>query len=155
MSDARSPEDRVIASPLVVVLAGVACPVRILNRRESRAWREVLTAKTGALFGAMDDMQQVIATGAVFDLATDSILELVMAYDVEHVLGRDVKDFDDATDFEIYGALKAIIAVAFPLVQDVGGLLALGVGAVRSANPSSTNGPSRNGASTRKASTRA
>ncbi len=137
--DERSPEQRVQGSPLSLVLAGQPYSLRILNRREEREWRAMLQDKTGQLFGSLDKLN--LADGGIFNLASDSIAELVLAYDADHVTGAGIEDYDEASNHEIYAALKAILGVAFPFVTDLGTLASLGL----SPSPSSTNGRSTTG----------
>jgi hypothetical protein len=153
----RTDED-LAAGLLRFTLAGREYVMHTLSWEASDAWqadaRSRLAAITDARFESPDDLFGLFAT------SMGDAVELVAAYDTEHVLGRDAADlksrFDKAQLYEVFKAIlrhevpplrdgRAVISTAVPVVMP---MLQKALAALGSRSPASTSSPSANGGST-------
>ena len=137
-SVAKVDEEEVVSGLLPFTINGETHKIPELKWRANRDWQARLQATFATLVSIPAETpagQQVMA---------DAERELVMAYDVTHVLG----DLEDATEREIDAIYNRLIEVAFPLAQSQTALM---VGIIRAAAESArvnfTSGPSLTGAS--------
>ena len=129
-------EEEVASGFLPFTVNGVTLLVPELKRTANREWKARIQPTFAKLVGVAVDT--VDGQQAMMDAEAD----LVMAYDVTHVLG----DLEDATEREIDAIYNRLIEVAFPLAQSQMALMMEIVrGLAASAQASSTSGPSPTG----------
>lgn len=125
MDTVRSPrpEHEVLAAaPIAVTLGGRERLLPPLSIRANRAWKAEVAKAIGvawAAFGSADDYGAIV--GLVSGL-TDEMVDLLVAYDVSGALGGREWLEDNATDAEVYAAMKEILAVAYPPFRDARGV---------------------------------
>lgn len=153
MDEPRSEEQRASASPLTVLVGGEAIDVPILTIRQSRDWKKLVQDKIGLAFTEMGDVPRLIQSGGILNIAGDALMELVLAYDMTHVLGEREQLEDSMTDADLYRVFRQMIDITFPFVDDLRGLVLMLGTPAPSAQASSTSGHSQTGrASARKGS---
>jgi len=146
--------------------------MRTLKINAAKEWKALLGRKLAGTIAEYDVpamrpgggskmLESLIGLGM---LGTDTVLELVVAYDKRGTLGGSEWLGENADDAELYAVFRSIFAVHFPFVRDVlsamgtlAGLLASGAPeavaealtpqGVESPPPSSSSGASRTGAS--------
>lgn len=119
----RSEEDKVLMSPLVVILGGKEYEVDLLVIRDARAWRKqvakVMTALMQyATIDASDPKSVADAIGLMLSSLPDEMADLFFGY--ARKLDRQVVE-DTATEFELADALKKVMDVGFPLLKTMAG----------------------------------
>lgn len=141
-------EELGLAHRLPIVVGGVLVELRTLNLDESDKWQE-----------------RIKGVNVQTDLSPDLMLDLVVAYDVEHVLGARAQLRKKFTRQELWDALNQMASAEFPLemvarsVAEASGVTAMGpflfllanqlaTQPSRSPRESSTNGRSPTGEST-------
>lgn len=151
--DERSEEQRASASPLTVMVGGEAHDVPILTIRQSRDWKKLVQDKIGLAFTDLSDVSKLIQSGGLLNVAGDSLMELVLAYDHTKVLGTQ-DDLEAAwTDADLYRVFRQMLDITFPFVDDLRSLVLMLGTPAPSAQASSTNGHLQTGrASGRRAS---
>lgn len=150
----RRTEDQKLRGVVPVGWGGEVREVPTLKRGASRAWKERLS-------GALQEVGnfQVTAMDSISvagNIASDTMLDLVLEYDQTHVLGD--REWIDANvdDTEVYMAFRSFLDVSYPFVSDLRGALEEVrrlVGSLPSGSPGSTSSPSPSGGSTRRKST--
>ncbi len=129
--------------------------LRTLKAGPVRAWKErvgqVLTS-TLAEFDVRDGSKAETFgdLAGLGILASDTVLDLILAYDVAGSLGGREWLEEHADDHELYVVLKAILAVHFPFVKDLVSALQVVTSLMANASSapaSSSSGPSPDGAS--------
>lgn len=157
MSDqpAKRSEEEIVAGLLTVTLGGThRKPLRVLTMREARVWKLSLVGKLGGEIGSLD-LASTKDVGPLIEAASDRILDLVVAYDVDGTLGGREWLEDHASDLEVYSVFRRLLEVSFPFVRDLRTALAeiraLGLADLlaggRSPSASSSNGGSPDGVS--------
>lgn len=150
----RSRED-VVAGILRIAVGGSERPIQTLNLRESRGWLVFACSKIAGFRGLIMGDDSIESLTEFADTSLDTILDVVVAYDKQSMLGgRDwLEEHADPT--QLYQAARDMGEVSLPFVHDVRGFLAVFPTLFRqapddeSAQTKSTNGHSRTGASTR------
>jgi hypothetical protein len=151
-------EDAGLAGVLTLTIGGRPRYLPVLKLKHSRAWKERLGGVAAGI--EMDDDLSVTVARAA-NLASDTALDLVAAYDRTDVLGGREAIEDEATDVELFAALEAMVKATFPFeghvrsvveafgpqLRQVGMALMTSV-AVRLSQASSTPTPSVTGDST-------
>jgi len=125
---ARSEQDVLAAAPIAVTLGGRERLLPPLSIRRNREWKRELAQAVGmswAAFGqaGTDDTGSIIGLVAG---ATDTMLDLLIAYDLSGALGGREWIEDNASDAEVYDAFKEVLAVAYPPFRDARTLPGLG-----------------------------
>lgn len=116
-------EEEVVAGALPVVVGNLRKSLRILTMRESRAWKLELVNTVGKKLGSID-LKGADDVGTFVDAASEKILDLVVAYDLDGTLGgRDWLE-SKASDVEIYAVFRRCLEVSFPFVKDLRSALA-------------------------------
>jgi len=105
---------------IVVRLGGIAKSMEPLSANANKAWKTAMGKRIGKEVAALksrgeQDWAQLLALTAD---ATDIQIELLVAYDKEGRLGGAKWIGENASEREIYRALKAVIAEAFPFLAD-------------------------------------
>jgi hypothetical protein len=152
---ARS-EASILAGILEVQVGGTERSLRVLRIAEGRAWKKQLgdlIAEVSNLDipSSADDISKMV--GIFANLPSDRIITLVMAYDVDNVLGGPEKFEAEASEDESYRAFRAMLEATFPFIRDVKGAMTQIQTlrqAAQSASASSTSGPLSTGTSTPK-----
>lgn len=148
----RSIED-VLGGRLRVVLGGKEFILPVRSIASNRRWVDSLDAKLGSLLATVSSSGDYASlVGAVESIEPENLLDLVIAYDEDHVLPARDELLELARPHELLQALKAIRRVQNPLA-DVGLVAVLGANAGTS-SPASTSSPRRNGASAHRKSSR-
>lgn len=159
MSEPRTlrPEHEVLAAaPIAVTLGGRERLLPPLSIRANREWKRKVADAVGAswvAFGQADDYGAI--TGLVAG-ATDTMLDLLIAYDASGALGGREWIEENATDAEVYAATKEVLAVAYPPFQDARTLPGLGqalIGLIASVSRERMSSSPTNGAPSPDAST--
>jgi hypothetical protein len=124
--------------------------IRTLKRRKAATWRTEAVAGLMGLAGGdlerLDDLSRTLS--GISELELDALL----SYDQDQALGSREWIEDHVDDSQVHAALRAVLEVAFPFVNDlrgalreIGSILALR-GQVEGSQPaSSTNGASPSG----------
>ena len=146
----RSEED-VLAGILTLSFGGTEKSLRELRINELRDWKKLFTQSLSGLDQL--DSNNTSELGQIMDVGGNTILDLVVVYDKENVLGGRGWLEENATETEVYRAFRAMLDAAFPFVRDAMGALAQVQAirkAVESGTPNSTNGLLPTGDSTLK-----
>lgn len=155
----RPEADGLWANPVSFLLGGRPAMVRPLTMRESRAWKALLAEKLSATVASIvASAESWETTLNAFSGMTDEMLELLLAFDLDHTLGSkdDVEEL--ATPAEITRAFTEVVQTAFPLPGDLWkrpealAQVIRALAAMRPSAPSSdsfSNAPSSNGAKRR------
>jgi len=113
------PDDQVAGGFIPVSVGGQSKNLPELKRHRNREWKALFQQTVGdtlAKSHALTDMEDVVQLIAG---SSDVQLDLLIAYDESGALGgREWLD-TNATDREIYTALKKITAIAFPEMPDL------------------------------------
>lgn len=159
----RRSEADVLAGVIPVPLPTGVRRIPTLKIKAAREWKTKAMESAQGLFkfdgsiGALPDF---------VDMASDTMLDLIVAYDVTNALGGKDALEDALDDAQAWDVLKALLDVAFPFAQDLAGMIrALGLDLsparqmvatlqqgsepVPSAEPSNTNGSSPTGRGSR------
>ena len=127
-TNGRTEAQKLVQSPVEVVLGGRTYQVKLLSIRASAEWRrqaaDLITSVTGMAPVAGDDAAG--AGASLRDLmssAQDKVAGLFFAYARE--LPRDEIE-NAATEAELAVAFDQIVAVAFPLGRSLTGLARMG-----------------------------
>ena len=148
MADTRSEADK-MAGVIPVRWSdgngrGVVRRVPTLKRRAAREWKESLAGKVGDI-GKLD-VSEMGAIGSSLNVGSDVVADLVQRYDVTGVLGDSEFIEEHVDDAQLYDALRAMLEVTFPFVNDLRSALAEVRGLLGPQN--STSSPSPIGALT-------
>jgi hypothetical protein len=108
-----------VARVIHLTLGGEDKPLRVLTVEENRGW-------TSAFATAVRDKLAESGTPETMDRLADllgesieAMLDLVLAYDLDHVLpDRDWID-THATDREVYDGIKKVVTAAYPFGPDL------------------------------------
>ena len=152
----RSRED-VVAGILRIAVGGSERPIQTLNLRESRTWLVLACSKIAGFRGLINGDDSIESLSEFADTSLDTILDVVVAYDKQSMLGgRDwLEEHADPT--QLYLAARDMGEVSLPFVHDVRSFLAVFPTLFKqepdpddaSASTRYTNGHSPRGASTR------
>jgi hypothetical protein len=152
---ARS-EASILAGILEVQVGGAERSLRVLRITEGRAWKKELGNLIAEISdldipSSADDIRKMV--GIFANLPSDRMIALVMAYDVDGVLGGPEKFEAEASEDESYRAFRAMLEATFPFIVDVKGAMTQIQTlrqAAQSASASSTSGLLPTGSSTPK-----
>lgn len=138
MTEERTEEARA-AGLLYLTFGGADVELPVLRIRKAREWKRRL--------GEVD-----IVAASDLDHPIEVMLDLLVAYDTQGILGARETIEDRATDQEVYAAFKEVLSATFPFVKDSSTMLtddfARLVSVVLLAQANSTSAPSASGAST-------
>ena len=112
-------EEQILARLLVLHVKGEEKELRVLSIAEERRWKATLTATVAGISDIdldLTNMEQLVSS--ITSVAGDRILDLVLAYDVDKVLGEPAWLEANATSEEVYQAFKQILEVVAPFVHD-------------------------------------
>lgn len=150
-------DDEILAGVLTVQVGGAERSLRVLRITEERVWTKQFGEAVGSIANLDVDLSAPSAmsqlAGVVATKLGDGILGLVLAYDVDNVLGGRTTVEAAASTEEVYRAFRQIFEVVNPFVRDVQtaiSYLQMILKATPSTPASSTNGPSPTGVSGRK-----
>lgn len=129
-------EEEVVAGTLSVTKDGRGLSLPVLKIKHAREWR---TAVAEAFDGVEPD-----ESADAMNVPADKILDLVVAYDRQNVLGGKESIEDGMTDEELYDAFIAMWRKTFPFARLAKDLMS----AASPAPAKSPNGRSLIGAST-------
>lgn len=147
-------EELKAAGLVVLELGDQAFTLRVLRIKEQREWQRGAGQAVTAI-GTFDvktpgDGIEVIKRTLLL-LGVDQQIDIISAYDVDHVLESREWIEENATSEQVYAALREVATVAFPFMRDAESLLAaIGplISAALSEQASSTSSPSPTGVST-------
>lgn len=152
--DRRTEEQR-LRGVVPLTWAGEIREVPTLKRGPARAWKAELAKALGDL-GTLS-ATSIDSFAVAGNLASDRMLELVLAYDQTRVLGTEEWIDANVDDAEVYAAFRSLLEIAYPFVSDLRGVLgevrAMGALVPPSVSPVSTSGRSPSGASAPRKST--
>lgn len=156
MADPRS-EQEIAGGFIRVRMGGVVREIPTLKIAASRKWKDDLLVRLSAIgerdvsFSLTDGAKTMGALAPLANLATDTMVDVLLTYDTTGVLGGREWIEEHADDAEVYGALTRVLQVVFPFVGTVleyASPLIREWLASRSGASSSTNGSLPRGAST-------
>lgn len=154
----RRTDEDVLAGVIRVPMPGGDRLMPTLKIKAAREWKSNAMEAAQGLFkfdGAIESLPDIAA------LASDTMIDLIVAYDADSVLGGKEALEDSLDDAQAWAVLKSLLEVAFPFAQDLATMIrALGLdlatpmqaalsGPVRSVEPSNTNGRSQTGRGSR------
>lgn len=140
-------EEEVLAGLLTVTVGGIEKSMPTLPIRDARDWRRRLAAEVAPIAGLAIDANDWAGMPAKLQLAEDTMLELIVAYDRTGALGGREWLEDHAWPRELGPIFTACLEAVFPFDRRAGA--PGGPAGAPSAGPSSTSGLSPIGASTR------
>ncbi len=129
-----------------VTVGGIERSMPTLSIRDAREWRKRLAAEVAPIASLQIDAADWAGMPAKLQLAEDTMLELIVAYDRTGALGGREWLEEHAKPRELGPIFTACVEAVFPFERRAG--VPGGPPAGRSAGPSSTNGRSPTGAST-------
>lgn len=151
---AELPERRiedVLAGILRVTLGGETYVLPVRSIASNRRWLESLEAREGALLAAVgtagNDLEALTAAIVGSDIGAQELLDLVIAYDEDHILPPRDQLEEVARPHELLHAVGDIRRVENPLAD--AGLAAASSAIGGRPSPVPTSSPPRNGASPR------
>ena len=142
-----STEEEVLAGLLTVTVGGIERSMPTLPIRDARDWRKRLAAEVAPIAGLQIDANDWVGMPAKLQLAEDTMLDLIVAYDRTSALGGREWLEEHAWPRELGPIFTACVEAVFPFDRRAGA--PGGPAAAPSPGPSSTNGPSSTGASIR------
>lgn len=121
----RTEEDKLLKSPIVVVLAGKEYEIKLLVIKEAREWRKQFSKVLGKLptyaKTTTDDAEGFSAAiNGIMVAMPDEMADLFFAYAKD--LNREEIE-NTATEIELARGIEAIMEVAFPLVRSMTGAM--------------------------------
>ena len=140
-------EEEVLAGLLTVTVGGVERSMPTLPIRDARDWRKRLAAEVAPIAGLQIDANDWAGMPEKLQLAEDTMLELIVAYDRTGALGGREWLEEHAWPRELGPIFTACVEAVFPFDRRAG--VPGGPAAAPSPGPSSTSGPSPTGASIR------
>ena len=140
-------EEEVLAGLLTVTVGGIERSMPTLPIRDARDWRKRLAAEVAPIAGLAIDANDWAGMPAKLQLAEDTMLDLIVAYDRTGALGGREWLEEHAWPRELGPIFTACVEAVFPFDRRAG--VPGGPAGAPSPGPSSTNGPSPTGASTR------
>ncbi len=145
-----SNEEEVLAGLITVTVGGLERSMPTLSIRDAREWRKRLAAEVAPIAALQIDANDWAGMPAKLQLAEDTMLELIVAYDRTSALGGREWLEEHAKPRELGPIFTACVEAVFPFERRAGVPAGPPVGP--SAAPNSTNGRSPTGASTPSAS---
>lgn len=115
----RSETEILARSGLPIVLGEEVWRVRPRTINANRAWQEQVKNAIGGALENLDETQGVAEVMAMIGASTDTLLDLVIAYDDAGVLPEREWINGHATDHEVLDALVLLLEQSFPFF-DVG-----------------------------------
>jgi hypothetical protein len=140
-------EEQVLAGLLTVTVGGMEKSMPTLPIRDAREWRKRLAAEVAPIAGLQIDANDWADMPAKLQLAEDTMLDLIVAYDRTSALGGREWLEEHAWPRELGPIFTACVEAVFPFDRRAG--VPGGPAVAPSPGPSSTSGPSPTGASTR------
>jgi len=113
------PPDEVAGGFLRVSLGGQARSLPILKIDHNRAWKELFNVTVSEALGGTRQLQTLDDVVNLLATSTDTMLDLLVAYDESGALGGKEWMDRNATDRDIYEALKKVTDAAFPFGVDL------------------------------------
>jgi hypothetical protein len=109
----------IVSGRLALVLGGQVRDLPVLPIARERVWTEKFTAAIDAQLAAVGSLESVGAVATSLARATDTLIDLLVAYDEGNVLGGREWIESNATSGEVYEAFKQVTAAAFPFGLDL------------------------------------
>lgn len=109
----------IVARQIRFSLGGDPRVIRVLSVAENREWTANLATLVRATLGKVGPLESVDEVALLLSQSIDTMMDLLIAYDVDHELPE--RDWIDtkATDREVYEALKRVTAAAYPFGFDL------------------------------------
>jgi len=137
----RDEEARAAGLPLGIVLGGETHDLPVLTIAKSRRWKVLVQDRLGQFFAEMTPE----LGSRLMTLGTDTLEDLLYAYDDSRALPEREALEEIATDQELFAAVRKLVDESFPLEGGLATVMAAAVEVARSRPPSSTNGRSTTG----------
>src|SRR5688500_7345976 len=113
------PDDQVAGGFIPVSVGGQMRNLPELKRHRNREWKALFQQTVGVTLSKSHDLEDLEDVVQLISGTSDVQIDLLVAYDEQGVLGgRECLD-TNATDREIYTAIKRVAAVAFPEMPDL------------------------------------
>lgn len=90
--------------------------LRVLTLEQSEEWLEVVRVKGGAAYGQAEHSNDPLG---LLGLASGTLIELVAAYDRDHVLGTAVELKRALSRAQLVAVAKAIVRAEFPFESEI------------------------------------
>lgn len=113
------PDEQVVGGFIPVELGGEAKVLPVLSIRENRTWTKLFAGSIRAKLEAVGPLQSVDEVVGLLVESMDTMMDLLVAYDRDKVLGDKEWIDTHATDREVYETLKRVTAAAFPFGVDL------------------------------------
>jgi hypothetical protein len=112
------PLEEQLAGEVSVRIGGQRYVLPTLSRRRNRAWKEQLNGSLGLVLSTVQGTNDPGAIMATLAAASDTVVELVRAYDHTGVIPPDdAPELEEDTDEEWLAALLTCGAAAYPFVK--------------------------------------
>jgi hypothetical protein len=141
-----STEEEVLAGLLTVTVGGIEKSMPTLPIRDAREWRKRLAAEVGPIAGLKIDANDWAGMPGKLDLAEDTMLDLIVAYDRTGALGGREWLEEHAWPRDLGPIFTLCVEAVFPFDRRAG--VPVGPAVAPSTGPTSTNGRSPTGALT-------
>lgn len=117
------PDEQVVGGWIPVTLGGEARNLPVLSIRENRAWTALFAGSIRDKLAAVEPLASVDEVVELLVASMDTMVDLLVAYDRDKVLGDKEWIDTHATDREVYETLKRVTAAAFPFGVDLRSLI--------------------------------
>lgn len=117
------PDEQVVGAFIAVVLGGEAKTLPVLSIRENREWTRLFAGSIRSKLDAVGPIESVDEVVTLLVNSMDTMMDLLVAYDRDKVLGDKEWIDTKATDREVYETLKRVTAAAFPFGVDLRSLV--------------------------------
>ena len=113
------PDEQVAGGFLSVTLGGETFALRVLPIAANRKWTAHLASEIGAKLDNLDPIERADDVAALLAQQAETMMDLLIAYDVDSVLPEREWIDTHATDTECYEAMKRVTAAAYPFGPDL------------------------------------
>lgn len=113
------PDEQVVGGFIPVEMGGEAKVLPVLSIRENRAWTKLFAGSIRAKLDAVGPIKSVDEVVTLLMASMDTMMDLLVSYDRDKVLGDKEWIDTHATDREVYETLKRVTAAAFPFGVDL------------------------------------
>jgi hypothetical protein len=114
----RADED-VVARVIHLTLGGDAKILRVLTIAENREWTAGFSLSVKDKLKDAGPLDSLDKAEVLLNQSIDTMLDLLLAYDVDTSLGDKAWIDEHATDREVYEGIKQVVAAAYPFGLDL------------------------------------
>ena len=143
------PDEQVAGGFIALSLGGQPKRLPELKRHRNREWTDLFNRTVTETLGKAGELKDVEDLVQMLTGSMDVMLDLLVAYDESGALGGREWIDHNATDREIYEAMRKVTGAAFPFGNDlltrIPGIAAMVIQAVISSRSTSSSRPSTGG----------